>query len=173
MRNLRWAATRKRRAKRNPETLVQIRPPNQKESEDRINIDVATNKEQKTAKNSLKTQQPDGMRNFQAFLPPPGNVKSTPSDDWHAGNEQDDGAEVKVRTVLGTLECNRTEPSVVLEADIYRILELHNVEDVEALYKTLKERFVLIFELEDSALKCQSEVLCAVPDDVSAVLLLF
>lgn len=55
MRNLRWAATRKRRAKRNPATLVQIRPPNQKESEDRINIDVATNKEQKTAKNSLKT----------------------------------------------------------------------------------------------------------------------
>ena len=168
MRNLRWAATRKRRAKRNPATLVQIRPPNQKESEDRINIDVATNKEQKRAKNSPKTQQPDGMRNFQAFLPPPGNVKSTPSDDWHAGNEQDDGAEVKVRTVLGTLECNRTEPSVVLEADI-----LHNVKDVEALYKTLKERFVLIFELEDSALKCQSEVLCAVPDNVSAVLLLF
>ena len=50
MRNLRWAATRKRRAKRNLATLVQIRPPNQKESEDRINIDVATNKEQKTAR---------------------------------------------------------------------------------------------------------------------------
>ena len=78
MGNLTLAATRKRRAKRNPATLVQIRPPNQKESEDRINIDVATNKQQKRAKTSPKTQQPDGMRNFQAFLPPPGNVKSTP-----------------------------------------------------------------------------------------------
>ena len=45
------------------------RPPNQKGSEDRINTNVATNKEQKTAKNSRKTQQPDGMPNFQAFSP--------------------------------------------------------------------------------------------------------
>ena len=52
-----------------------------------------------------------------------------------------------MRTVLSKLECNRTEPSVVLEEDIYWTLELHDVNDVEALYKTSKQRFVLIIRL--------------------------
>ena len=146
-------------------------PHNENESEHRRITDVATNNLLKRAKKSPTTQHLDGTQHFQAVLPPPGNVKLTPWDDWHAGKKEDYATEVKVRTVLSKLECNRTEPSVVLEEDIYWTLKLHDVNDVEALYKTSKQRFVLIFESEDSALKCWSEVLCAVSDNVSVSLL--
>ena len=72
---------------------------------------------------------------------------------------------MRVRSLLGSLICEGTEPSSVREKDIYRILELNEVTDVEALYKTSGKRFVLIFGLEDSALKCLDAELSVVTDD--------
>ena len=48
-----------------------------------------------------------------------------------------------------------TEPSSILEQDIFQILEPNKVKDVEALYKTSKQRFVLVFGSEDSASQCR------------------
>ena len=77
---------------------------------------------------------------------------------------------MRVRTLLGSLMCEGTEPSSVREKDIYRILELNEVTDVEALYKTSGKRFVLIFGSEDSALKCLDAELSAVTDNKSVSL---
>ena len=94
----------------------------------------------------------DGM-NFKLQLPP-AEVNPSSSEIWHTGREEDYATEVRVRTLFGRLECEGTEPSSVREKDIFRILELNEVRDVEALYKTSAQRFVLIFGSEDSALKC-------------------
>ena len=51
------------------------------------------------------------------------------------------------------------------QKDIYRILELNEVTDVEALYKSSRKRFVLIFETGNSALKCLDTELSAGTDD--------
>ena len=87
------------------------------------------------------------------------------------GHEENYAAEVRVRTLLGRLKCEGAEPSSVREKDIYRILELNEVTDVEALYKTSGERFVLIFGSEDSVSKCRSAELSAVSGDARVTLL--
>ena len=115
-------------------------------------------------KRDTDIQQPNGMQNFSAELPTPENSNSS-SSDWHSGHEESYAAEVRVRTLLGSLECKGAEPSSVREEDIFRILELNEVTDVEALYKTSKERFVLIFGSEDSASKCRSMELSATSGD--------
>ena len=94
----------------------------------------------------------DGM-NFKLQLPP-AEVNPSSSEIWHTGREEDYATEVRVRTLFGRLECEGMEPNSVREKDIFRILELNEVRDVEALYKTSAQRFVLIFGSEDSALKC-------------------
>ena len=94
----------------------------------------------------------DGM-NFKLQLPP-AEVNPSSSEIWHTGREEDYATEVRVRTLFGRLECEGMEPSSVREKEIFRILELNEVRDVEALYKTSAQRFVLIFGSEDSALKC-------------------
>ena len=83
------------------------------------------------------------------------------------GHEENYAAEMRVRTLLGRLKCEGAEPSSVREKDIFRILELNEVTDVEAVYKTSGERFVLIFGSEDSASKCRSTELSAVSGDVA------
>ena len=115
-------------------------------------------------------QQPTGMQNFFAELPTPEHSDSS-SSDWHSGHEESYAAEVRVRTLLGSLECKGMEPSSIREEDIFRILELNKVTDVEALYKTSKERFVLIFGSEDSAAKCRSMELSATSGDARVSLL--
>ena len=109
-------------------------------------------------------QQPyDGMQNFYAKLP--SAEDDSASSDWHLGLEERYAAEVRVRTLLCSLIYEGTEPTSVREKDIYRILQLNEVTDVEALYKTSGKRFVLIFGSEDSALKCLDAELSAVTDD--------
>ena len=112
---------------------------------------------------NTRKQPDDGVQNFYAKLPPVEDDST--SSDWHLGLEERYAAEVRVRTLLSSLICEGTEPTSVGEKDIYRILQLKEVTDVEALYKTSGKRFVLIFGLEDSALKCLDAELSAVTDD--------
>ena len=112
---------------------------------------------------NTRQQTDNGMQNFYAKLP--SAEDDSASSDWHLGLEKNYAAEVRVRTLLGSLICEGTEPSSVREKDIYRILELNEVTDVEALYKTSGKRFVLIFVSEDSALKCLDAELSVVTDN--------
>ena len=141
-------------------------PPPRSDPEGSRDTDTANNILQKQ-----QQQQPDGMQNFYAELPPAENSNSTSSEDWHSGHEESYATEVGVRTLLGRLDCDGTEPSSVREEDIFRILELNEVTDVEALYKTSKERFVLIFGSEDSASKCRSMELSYASGDARVSLL--
>ena len=113
----------------------------------------------------------DGMNNFHLELPSAENADSSSSEEWHIGHEENYAAEVKARTLLGSLVCQGTEPSTVREKDIHQILVLNGITDVEALYKVSGQRFVLIFGSEDSALKCRSAELSAVSGDVRTSLL--
>ena len=141
-------------------------PPQRSDPEGSRDTDTANNILQKQ-----QQQQPDGMQNFYAELPPAENSNSTSSEDWHSGHEESYAAEVRVRTLLGRLDCDGAEPSSVREQDIFRILELNEVTDVEALYKTSKERFVLILGSEDSASKCRSMELSYASGDARVSLL--
>ena len=117
-----------------------------------------------------ETATPKGMQNFYLELPP-GNADSSSSEHWHSGHEENYAAEVRVRTLHGRIICEGAEPSSIREEEIYRILESNEVTDVEALYKTSKGRFVLIFGSEDSALKCRSAELSATSGEIRVTLL--
>ena len=82
------------------------------------------------------------------------------------------GTVVTKRTTLhGRIICEGAEPSSIREDDIYRILQLKEVTDVEALYKTSKGKFVLIFGSDDSAWKCRSAELSATSGEARVTLL--
>ena len=80
-------------------------------------------------------------------------------------------AEVKIRTLLGKLMCNGTEPSSILEQDIFQILEMNYLKDKKALYKTSKQKFVLVFGPQDSASQYRSTELTSLSGDVKVSLL--
>ena len=107
------------------------------------------------------TATPKGMQNFYLELPA-GNADSSSLEHWYSDHEENYTAEVRVRTLHGRIICEGAEPSMIREEEIYRILESNEVTDVEALYKSSKWRFVLIFGSEDSASKCPSAELSAV-----------
>ena len=117
-----------------------------------------------------ETATPMGMQNFYLELPP-GNADSSSSEHWYSGHEENYAAEVRVRTLHGRIICEEAEPSSIREEEIYRILESNEVTDVEALYKTSKGRFVLIFGSEDSASKCRSAELSATSEEARVTLL--
>ena len=117
-----------------------------------------------------ETATPMGMQNFYLELPP-GNADSSPSEHWYSGHEENYAAEVRVRTLHGRIICEGAEPSSIREEDIFRILELREVTDVEALYKTSKGTFILIFGSEDSASKCRSAELSATSGERRVTLL--
>ena len=116
------------------------------------------------------TATPKGMQNFYLELPP-GNADSSSSEHWYSGHEENYAAEVRVRTLHGRIICEGAEPSSIREEDIFRILELKEVTDVEALYKTSKGTFILIFGSEDSASKCRSAELSATSGERRVTLL--
>ena len=111
-----------------------------------------------------------GMQNFYLELPP-GNADSSSSEHWYSGHEENYAAEVRVRTLHGRIICEGAEPSSIREEEIYRILESNEVTDVEALYKTSKGTFILIFGSEDSASKCRSAELSATSGEGRVTLL--
>ena len=111
-----------------------------------------------------------GMQNFYLELPP-GNADSSSSEHWYSGHEENYAAEVRVRTLHGRIICEEAEPSSIREEEIYRILESNEVADVEALYKTSKGTFILIFGSEDSASKCRSTELSATSGERRVTLL--
>ena len=111
-----------------------------------------------------------GMQNFYLELPP-GNADSSSSEHWYSGHEENYAAEVRVRTLHGRIICEEAEPSSIREEEIYRILESNEVTDVEALYKTSKGTFILIFGSEDSASKCRSAELSATSGERRVTLL--
>ena len=117
-----------------------------------------------------ETATPQGMQNFYLELPP-GNADSSSSEHWYSGHEENYAAEVRVRTLHGRIICEGAEPSSIREEDIYQILELKEVADVEALYKTSKGTFILIFGSEDSASKCRSAELSATSGERRVTLL--
>ena len=117
-----------------------------------------------------ETATPMGMQNFYLELPP-GNADSSSSEHWYSGHEENYAAEVRVRTLHGRIICEGAEPSSIREEDIYQILELRKVTDVEALYKTSKWTFILIFGSEDSASKCRSAELSATSGERRVTLL--
>ena len=117
-----------------------------------------------------ETATPMGMQNFYLELPP-GNADSSSSEHWYSGHEENYAAEVRVRTLHGRIICEGAEPSSIREEDIFRILELREVTDVEALYKTSKGTFILIFGSEDSASKCRSAELSATSGEGRVTLL--
>ena len=110
------------------------------------------------------------MQNFHLQLPP-GDADSSSSDHWYSSHEVNYAAEVRVRTLLGRITREGAEPSSMRDKEIYRILDLNEVTEVEALYKTLKPRFVLIFGSEDSASKCRSAEFSAVSGEERVTLL--
>ena len=63
-------------------------------------------------------KQPECMQNFYLELPSAENVDSTSSEDWHLGHEENYAAEVRVRTLFSSIQCEGTEPSSVREEDI-------------------------------------------------------
>ena len=117
-----------------------------------------------------ETATPKGMQNYYLELPP-GNADSSSSEHWYSGHEENYAAEVRVRTLHGRIICQGAEPSSIREEEIYRILESNEVTDVEALYKTSKGRFVLIFGSENSASKCRSAELSASSGEARVTLL--
>ena len=117
-----------------------------------------------------ETATPQGMQNFYLELPP-GNADSSSSEHWYSGHEENYAAEVRVRTLHGRIICEGAEPSSIREEEIYRILESNEVTDVEALYKTSKGTFILIFGSEDSASKCRSAELSATSGERRVTLL--
>ena len=117
-----------------------------------------------------ETATPMGMQNFYLELPP-ANADSSSSEHWHSGHEENYAAEVRVRTLHGRIICEEAEPSSIREEEIYRILESNEVTDVEALYKTSKGTFILIFGSEDSASKCRSAELSATSGEGRVTLL--
>ena len=117
-----------------------------------------------------ETATPMGMQNFYLELPP-GNADSSSSEHWYSGHEENYAAEVRVRTLHGRIICEEAEPSSIREEEIYRILESNEVTDVEALYKTSKGTFILIFGSEDSASKCRSAELSATSGERRVTLL--
>ena len=117
-----------------------------------------------------ETATPMGMQNFYLELPP-GNADSSSSEHWYSGHEENYAAEVRVRTLHGRIICEGAEPSSIREEDIFQILELKEVTDVEALYKTSKGTFILIFGSEDSASKCRSAELSATSGERRVTLL--
>ena len=117
-----------------------------------------------------ETATPKGMQNFYLELPP-GNADSSSSEHWYSGHEENYAAEVRVRTLHGRIICEGAEPSSIREEEIYRILESNEVTDVEALYKTSKGTFILIFGSEDSASKCRSAELSATSGERRVTLL--
>ena len=117
-----------------------------------------------------ETATPMGMQNFYLELPP-GNADSSSSEHWYSGHEENYAAEVRVRTLHGRIICEGAEPSSIREEEIYRILESNEVTDVEALYKTSKGTFILIFGSEDSASKCRSAELSATSGEIRVTLL--
>ena len=130
-----------------------------------------TDEPQQDSEQNEPNTEDDGMKNFHLELPSAENADSSSSEEWHTGHEENYAAEVKARTLLGSLVCQGTEPSSVREKDIYQILVLNEITDVEALYKVSRQRFVLIFGSEDSALKCRGAELSAVSGDVRTSLL--
>ena len=117
-----------------------------------------------------ETATPMGMQNFYLELPPD-NADSSSSEHWHSGHEENYAAEVRVRTLHGRIICEGAEPSSIREEDIFRILELKEVTDVEALYKTSKGTFILIFGSEDSASKCRNTELSTTSEEGRVTLL--
>ena len=98
------------------------------------------------------------MQNFHLQLPPV-DADSSSSDHWYSSHEVNYAAEVRVRTLLGRITREGAEPSSMRDKEIYRILDLNEVTEVEALYKTLKPRFVLIGRLCFKMSKCR--ILCS------------
>ena len=117
-----------------------------------------------------ETATPMGMQNLYLELPP-GNADSFSSEHWHSGHEVNYAAKVRVSTLHSRIICEGAEPSSIREEDSFRILELKEVTDVEALYKTSKGTFILIFGSEDSASKCRSAELSATSEERRVTLL--
>ena len=88
----------------------------------------------------------------------------------HTGLMENHAAEMKKRTPLYELMGDGTEPNSILEQDIFQILELNEVK-TSSPYRTSKQRFILVFGSEDSALQCQSTELSSVSSDVKVSLL--
>ena len=125
------------------------------------------------AESKCKLRQPqDSNFPMEGKLSHAEKVDSTSLEYWHIDHKENYAAKLRVRTLFRSLQCKGTEPSSVREKDIYQILVLNEITDVEALYKISGQRFVLIFGSEDSALKCESTELAVVSGDERISLLL-